>query len=131
MQLPKSSAFVVICATLAWTAGCGNKDSSGGAPAGTTPPSKPAPAEANTGSKSQPPAATAEPKVTPKPMPPFETLSFKQTAQTSDNGWPKFDVTNLGDKPVVFAAIYGYAYDKSGKLVKRLSTPLSWNSETA
>jgi hypothetical protein len=88
-------------------------------------------AEAKAASPPPPPAAAApaaDAKVTPKPMPPFESIQFTQTAEKEANGWPKFDAVNLGNKKIVFAAITGFAYDKSGKLVKRLTTPLSWNT---
>ncbi len=101
---------------------CGNKtDATPTAEAKAASPPPPAAA-------APAPAPAADAKVTPKAMPPFESIQFTKTAEKEANGWPKFDAVNLGNKKIVFAAITGFAYDKSGKLVKRLTTPLSWNT---
>ncbi|HEY4119473.1 MAG TPA: hypothetical protein VGM56_16510 [Byssovorax sp.] len=112
------------------TAGCGGKD------AGTAGSGSAAPAATSAAPAAPPPAATpaggsSATAVTPKAMPPFESLKFTIRSEKADSGWPKFDAVNAGDKPVTFAAIYGFAYSKDGKLVKRLSTPLSWNIDLA
>ena len=78
------------------------------------------------------PALTADPDpgtVTPAEKPPFEAIKLRMTGKRHDNGWPKYEIWNLGMKPVVFAAIYGYAYDKDGKQVARTKVPMSWNGK--
>jgi hypothetical protein len=103
-------------------AACGSKtDSNPNAEAKAATPPPPPPAAVA-------PAPAGDGKVTPKHLPPFEAIVFTKTAEKEANGWPKFDAVNHGDKKIVFAAVTGFAYDKSGKLVKRLTTPLSWNT---
>ena len=78
------------------------------------------------------PALTAEPApgdITPADKPPFESIKLRMLDKREANGWPKYELYNLGTKPVTFAAIYGYAYDKDGKQVARTRTPLSWNGK--
>jgi hypothetical protein len=80
------------------------------------------------------PALTAEAPpadLTATDKPPFETVKLVMNGKRHDNGWPRYDLYNLGTKPVTFVAIYGYAYDKDGKQVARTSVPLSWNGKTA
>jgi hypothetical protein len=102
--------------------GCKNKSSSGG---GGDKADKP-----GEGAAVKLPALTADPDpgaITAADKPPFESVKFRQLAERSDKGWPKYDVYNLGTKPIVFMALYGYAYDKDGNQVAHTSTPLSWN----
>jgi hypothetical protein len=78
------------------------------------------------------PALTAEPapgELTPAEKQPFETVKLRMLDKREANGWPKYELYNLGTKPVTFAAIYGYAYDKDGKQVARTKVPLSWNGK--
>lgn len=78
------------------------------------------------------PPLTADPAVadiTPADKPPFESVKLRMLDKRNDNGWPKYELYNLGTKPVTFAAIYGYAYDKDGKQVARTKVPLSWNGK--
>ncbi len=133
MKIGKHVVGVVVVSALAMLAAC-SKESGGAAGAGSG-------SAATTGSNTTPPtpatttaaAATTPPadKITPSKKAPFETLMFKETAAKNDKGWPKFDMYNLSDKTVGFAALYGYAYDAAGKLVGRTETPLSWNGKLA
>ena len=78
------------------------------------------------------PKLTADPDpgaITPAEKPPFEAAKLRMLDKRNTNGWPKYDLYNLGTKPIVFAAIYGYAYDKDGKQVARTNVPLSWNGK--
>jgi hypothetical protein len=78
------------------------------------------------------PALTAEPDpgaITAAETPPFESVKFRMLAKRSKGGWPTFDAYNLGTKPIGFLAIYGYAYDKTGKQLARTKVPLSWNGK--
>jgi hypothetical protein len=80
------------------------------------------------------PALTAEPDpgaITAAEKPPFEAVTFRMNGKRGSNGWPKYDLYNLSTKPVTFAAIYGYAYDKDGKQIARTKVPLSWNGNAA
>ena len=92
------------------------------------------------GSASPKAAATGDlPKLTEDPepaaitpsetTPPLESAKFRMLAKRSKSGWPDFDVYNLNTKPIVFLAIYGYAYDKDGKQLARTKVPLSWNGD--
>ena len=76
-------------------------------------------------------AEAAPADLTPAEKPPFEAVKLVMNGKRNDNGWPRYDLYNLGTKPVTFVAIYGYAYDKDGKQVARTSVPLSWNGKTA
>lgn len=121
----KLAGFTFITITALALAGTGCKKKTGDAGKGSAAPAK-------AGAKL--PALTADPEpgaITPKDTPPFESLKFRMLAQRDDNGWPQWDIYNLGTKPVVFVAIYGYAYDASGKQVARTSVPLSWNGNIA
>jgi len=69
--------------------------------------------------------------ITAADKPPFESVKFRMMAKRSDKGWPNWNAYNYGNKPVVFMAVYGYAYDKDGKQVARTSVPLSWNGKIA
>jgi hypothetical protein len=51
---------------------------------------------------------------------------FKPKTEKDKNGWPVFEAYNASNKPVKFANVYGYAYDKDGKFVAA-TKPLSWN----
>ncbi|HEY1557421.1 MAG TPA: FxLYD domain-containing protein [Kofleriaceae bacterium] len=78
------------------------------------------------------PPLTADPDpgtITPKDLPPFESVKFRMLAKRDDTGWPNWDLYNLGTKPIAFVAIYAYAYDASGKQLARTSVPLSWNGK--
>ena len=118
---------------------CGGGGSGGGTTSGDAPkPTGTSAAKTSAPPAPPPPSKPAAPsgggatKVEPKDMPPFEAIQFKPSSEKpADSGWPKFDVVNLGKKPIAFAAMYGFAYDKSGKLIKRTTTPLSWNSDLA
>jgi hypothetical protein len=72
------------------------------------------------------PAPTA---ITPSDTPPLESVKFRMLANRSKSGWPEFDAYNLNTKPIVFMAIYGYAYDKDGKQLAKTKVPLSWNGK--
>jgi YD repeat-containing protein len=76
--------------------------------------------------KTAAPTTSAE-KIIPAAKPPFESLMFKDSGTKGANGWPRFETYNLSTKTVTFAAVYGYAYDKSGKLVAKTTTPFNWN----
>lgn len=78
------------------------------------------------------PALTADPdpgQITPKELPPMESVKFRMLAKRDATGWPEWDLYNLGTKPISFVAIYAYAYDASGKQLARTSVPLSWNGK--
>jgi hypothetical protein len=80
------------------------------------------------------PKLTADPDpgaITPSEKPPFESVKFRQLDKRSEKGWPDYDAYNLGTKPIKFMAIYGYAYDATGKQVGRTKVPMSWNGEIA
>jgi hypothetical protein len=80
------------------------------------------------------PALTAEAApadLTATDKPPFESVKLVMNGKRHTNGWPRYDLYNLGTKPVTFVGIYGYAYDKDGKQVARTAIPLSWNGKTA
>ncbi len=82
--------------------------------------------------KSNLPALTADPDpgtITPKDMQPFESVKFRMLGQRDDAGWPKWDLYNLGSKPIEFVAIYAYAYDASGKQLAMTTVPMSWNGK--
>ncbi len=118
---------VSLVALLGCVAGC-DKGSGSGSAGGSAPTAQPAAAA--------PPAAAAatkgdpEPAITPGPRKPFEALVFRNTGEVNKSGWPKYDVYNQSDKKVKYASIYGFAYDKAGKLVTRTDTPLSWNDNS-
>jgi hypothetical protein len=90
-------------------------------------------------SASPKPAAGDLPKLTEDPepaaiapsetTPPLESAKFRMLAKRSKSGWPEFDVYNLNTKPIVFLAIYAYAYDKDAKQLARTKVPLSWNGD--
>jgi hypothetical protein len=115
------SVFLISISALVLAA-CSNgkSDASPSAEAHPAPPPPPAAAA--------PAPAGGDGKVTPKHLPPFEAIVFTLNGEKEPSGWPKFEAVNHGDKKIVFAAITGFAYDKSGKLVKRTTTPLSWNT---
>jgi len=78
------------------------------------------------------PALTADPDpgaITPKELPPMESVKFRMLAKRDATGWPEWELYNLGTKPISFVAIYAYAYDASGKQIARTSVPLSWNGK--
>lgn len=78
------------------------------------------------------PPLTADPDpgtITPKDLPPFESVKFRMLAKRDATGWPEWDLYNLGTKPITFVAIYAYAYDASGKQLARTQVPLSWNGK--
>ena len=78
------------------------------------------------------PALKADPDpgaITAADKAPFESLKFRMLDQRGENGWPKYDIYNLGKKPVAFIAVNGYAYDKDGNQVAKTSVPLSWNGK--
>lgn len=84
------------------------------------------------GDTSSLPALTADPDpgtITAADKQPFESVKFRMLGKRNSNGWPAYDAYNLGTKPIVFMAIYGYAYDKDGKQVGRTKVPLSWNGK--
>src|SRR4051812_43783474 len=100
MNLRYGVVLSLLSTAVVATVGCGNKDAASGTSGGaTTAPPPPPPPIANTAAKpsgaAPAPAATAAAAVTPKAMPPFEALSFKQTADKPNHGWPTFDATNL------------------------------------
>jgi hypothetical protein len=74
-------------------------------------------------------AEAAPADLTPAEKPPFETLVFKMNGKRNEGGWPEYDAYNLGTKPVKFAQIYVYGYDKDGKQVAKTSPGLSWNGD--
>ena len=76
-------------------------------------------------------AEAAPANLAPAEKPPFEAVKLVMNGKRHTNGWPRYDLYNLGTKPVTFVAIYGYAYDKDGKQVARTTVPLSWNGATA
>lgn len=130
MKIANRVVGVVVLGALAALAGC-NKDSgaagsASGSAATSSSATPPTPAAATTTA-----AAPAADKITPSAKPAFEALLFKETPSKNEKGWPKFDMYNLSDKTVTFAALYGYAYDASNKLVGRTATPLSWNGKIA
>jgi hypothetical protein len=67
--------------------------------------------------------------ITPAEKPPFESLAFKMTGKRNEGGWPEYDAYNLGTKPVKYAYIMLYGYDKDGKQVIKTEPGLSWNSD--
>src|SRR5258706_7073510 len=61
----------------------------------------------------------------------MESVKFRMLDKRNKNGWPKYTGYNHGTKVVTALAIYGYAYDASGKQVARTQTPMSWNGKLA
>lgn len=118
----------VAALSTALIAGCGKKkDGDGGGDKGGDKGDK-------GGDTASLPALTADPDpgaITAADKAPFESVKFRMEAKRNAKGWPKYDAYNLGTKPIVFMAIYGYAYDKDGKQVARTSPPLSWNGKIA
>lgn len=131
MKIEKRVVGVVMLGALAMLAGCSKESGAAGAASSSAAPTGSATAPATTTATATTAAAPPAEKITPSKKAPFETLMFKETPTKNDKGWPKFDMYNLGDKTVGFAALYGYAYDASGKLVARTETPLSWNGKLA
>jgi hypothetical protein len=116
--------IIATVAALAFT-GCKKKKDEGG---GATTAEK----SAEKGGGGDLPALTAETvpsDITPAEKPPFESVKFAMTAKRHTNGWPKFELYNIGMKPVSLLAITGYAYDKDGKQVARTTVPMSWNGK--
>src|SRR5215510_3578961 len=108
--------LMIIAAIGTLAIGCKDKKNAGGA-------------SAKGGEGGSLPALTAETPpadLTASEKPPMEAVKLVMNGKRNDNGWPKYDLYNLGTKPVTFVAIYGYAYDKDGKQVARTSVPLSW-----
>ncbi|HVK72777.1 MAG TPA: hypothetical protein VM734_05630 [Kofleriaceae bacterium] len=123
--------YVAAMLSLALFAGCKKKDAESkdnGAAAAKA-------GEAAKADVSKLPPLTAEPaieNITPADQPPFESVKFQMLDKREEkNGWPLFHAYNLGTKKITFLAIYGYAYDKDGKQVKRTGVPLSWNGGLA
>lgn len=80
------------------------------------------------------PALTADPEpaaITPADQPPLDSVKFRNGGKRNKNGWPKYTAYNYGTKVVTAMAVYGYAYDASGKQVARTQTPMSWNGKLA
>ena len=131
---------LVVCLGCLLISGCDKPDKTGASSTATTPatPAAPAPAPKPPPPPAQPataPAQTAEgaepapENLTPSEKPPFEAVVFRRNGKKNDMGWAEFDAYNLGNKPVIFLGVYGYAYDKDGKQVGRTKTPFSWNGK--
>lgn len=117
---------ITITCLAALTAGaCKSKDKSSGADdkGGADKPAEGA---------SKLPALTAEPDpgaITAADKPAFESVKFRMLDKRNAHGWPKYTGYNLGTKVITAMALYGYAYDASGKQVGRTQTPMSWNGK--
>jgi hypothetical protein len=117
--------LMIIAAIGTLAIGCNKKKTGDGAAGGTSAKG------AETGTMPALTAEAAPADLTPSEKPPFETVKLVMNGKRHTNGWPKYDLYNLGTKPVTYVGIYGYAYDKGGKQVARTSIPLSWNGKTA
>jgi hypothetical protein len=117
--------FVAVMSAAAF--GCKKKDENGKS-------DKAAEGDKGGGGAANLPKLTADPDpgaITAADHPPFESVKGRMLGDRGDNGWPKWDLYNLGTKPIAFLAIYGYAYDKDGKQVAKTTVPLSWNGKLA
>ena len=129
MTMHRAAVAAATIALLGSFVGCNKGSSSGSAGTTTTvtppPAGTPFVAAAAAAKKGDP-----EPTITPGARKPFEALVFRNTGEVNKSGWPKYDLYNQSDKKVKYASIYGFAYDKAGKLVTRTDTPLSWNDNS-
>ena len=126
MTIHRAAIAAATIALLGFVAGC-DKGSGSGSAGSTTPAAQPA-AAATTAAAAK--KGDPEPTIAPGARKPFEALVFRNTGEVNKTGWPKYDVYNQSDKKVKYASIYGFAYDKAGKLVTRTDTPLSWNENS-
>jgi hypothetical protein len=126
MRITGSLSLCAAVGTLVFGVGCGRGASAASASASAEGlPS--VPARVTSGGPVVPrPASPAAIATSPKP--PFETLVLKESGKKGANNWPRFEAYNTGIKTVTFVTVYGYAYDKEGRLVARTTAPYNWST---
>lgn len=69
-----------------------------------------------------PPEPVADPPlppIVPADKQPFETLAFRKLTENDHNGWPRFEIHNLGKRTVASVDVVAYGYDAAGTPIVR------------
>lgn len=70
----------------------------------------------------EPPPIAADPMepIGSRPTKPFEAVMFRVHGGRDRRGWPRYDVHNISDQPVVELVVCAYAHDEEGNLLARV-----------